>query len=84
LTATELDANFWPTPDATRDRFVLVCGLIARERVPINKAVDDLSPIEKDHLFIVLEEKLDYPANQKESIRKKAVKAAISQIGTLQ
>jgi hypothetical protein len=45
LTATELDANFWPTPDATRDRFVLVCGLIARERVPINKTVDDLSPI---------------------------------------
>jgi hypothetical protein len=84
LTATELDANFWPTPDATRDRFVLVCGLIARERVPINKAVDDLSPIEKDHLFIVLEEKLDYPANQKEFVRKKAVKAAISQIGTLQ
>jgi hypothetical protein len=46
-----------------RDRFVLVCGLIARERVSINKAVDDLSPIEKDHLFTVLEEKLDYPAN---------------------
>jgi hypothetical protein len=51
LTATGLDANFWPTPDAARDRFVLVCGLIARERVSINKAVDDLSPIEKDHLF---------------------------------
>jgi hypothetical protein len=45
------------------DRFVLVCGLIARERVSINKAVDDLSPIEKDHMFIGLEEKLDYPAN---------------------
>jgi hypothetical protein len=84
LTATGLDANFWPTPDATRDRFVLVCGLIARERVSINKAVDDLSPIEKNHLFTVLEEKLDYPANLEESICKKAVKAAISQIGTLQ
>jgi hypothetical protein len=84
LTATVLDANFWPTPDAARDRFVLVCGLIDRERVSINKAVDDLSRIEKDHLFTVLEEKLDYPANLEEYIRKKAVKAAISQIGTLQ
>jgi hypothetical protein len=53
LTATGLDANFWPILDAARDRFVLVCGLISRERVSINKAVDDLSPIEKDHLFTV-------------------------------
>jgi hypothetical protein len=60
LIATGPDANFWPTPDAVRDRFVLVYGPIARERVSINKEVDDLSPIEKDHLFIVLEEKLDY------------------------
>jgi hypothetical protein len=52
--------------------------------VSINKAVDDLSPIEKDHLLIVLEEMLDYPANLEGSVRKKAVKAAISQIGTLQ
>jgi hypothetical protein len=43
--------------------------------VSINKAVDDLSPIEKDHLFTVLEEKLDYQANLEESVRKKAVKA---------
>jgi hypothetical protein len=71
-------------PRFARDRFVLVCGLIARERVSINKAVDDLSPIEKDHLFTVLEEKLDYPANLEESVCKKAVKAAISQIRTLQ
>jgi hypothetical protein len=84
LTAIGLDANFWPTPNATKDIFILVCGLIARERVSINKAVDDLSPIEKDHLFTVLEEKLDYPANLEESIRKKAVKVAISEIGTLQ
>jgi hypothetical protein len=83
LIATRLDANFWPTPDAARDRFVLVCGLIARERVSINKAVDDLSPIEKDHLYTVLEEKLDYPANLEEFVRKKAVKTTISQIGTL-
>jgi hypothetical protein len=75
---TGLDANFWPTPYAVRDRFVLVCGLIAWERVSINKAVDDLSPIEKDHLFTTLEEKLDYPANLEESVRRKAVKAAIS------
>jgi hypothetical protein len=80
LTATRLDANFWSTPDAARDRFVLVCGLIARERVSINKAVDDLPPIEKNHLFTVLEEKLDYPANLEESICKKAVKAAISRL----
>jgi hypothetical protein len=52
--------------------------------VSINKAVDDLSPIEKDHLFTILEEKLDYPANQEECVRKKAVKADMSQIGTLQ
>jgi hypothetical protein len=84
LTATGLHANFWPTPDAARDRFVLVCGLIARERMSINKAVDDLSPTEKDHLFIVLEEKPDYPANLEESVHKKALKAGISQIGTLQ
>jgi hypothetical protein len=84
LTATGLDANFCPTPDAARDKFVLVCGLIARERVSINKAVGDLSQIEKDHLFTVLEEKLDYLANLEEFIRKKAVKVAISNIGTLQ
>jgi hypothetical protein len=65
----------------------LVRGLIARERVSINKAVDDLSPIEKDHLFTVIEEKLEYPeypANLEESICKKVVKATISNIGTLQ
>jgi hypothetical protein len=77
LSATGLDANFWSTQDAARDRFVLVCGLIARKRVSINKEVDDLLPIEKDHMFTVLEEKLDHPANLEESIRKKVVKAAI-------
>jgi hypothetical protein len=56
LTASRLDANYWPTIDAARDIFVLVCGLISWERVSINKAVDDLSPIEKEHLFTVLEE----------------------------
>jgi hypothetical protein len=67
-----------------RDRFVLVCALIAREMVSINKTVDDLSPIEKDHLFTILKKKLDYPANLEESVRKKVVKVAISKIGTLQ
>jgi hypothetical protein len=66
------------------DRFALVGGLIARERVSMNKAVDDLSLIEKDHLFTVLEEKLDYPANLEEYVRKKALKAVVSEIGTLQ
>jgi 2'-5' RNA ligase len=84
LTAAGLVANFWPTLDVARDRFVLACGLIVRERVSINKVVDDLSPIEKHHLFTVLEEKLDYLANLEESIRKKAVKAATTEIGTLQ
>jgi hypothetical protein len=55
LTTTGLDANFLPIPDAVRDRFVLVCGIIARERVSINKAVDDLSPIEKEHMLTILE-----------------------------
>jgi hypothetical protein len=67
-----------------RDRFVLVCSLIVQEKVSINKAVDDLSPIEKEHLFTVLEEKLEYLANLEESVRKKVIKVAISKIGTLQ
>jgi hypothetical protein len=67
-------------PDAASDRFVLVCGLNAWERVSINKAVGDLSPIEKEHMFIVLEEKLDYPANLEESVPKNVVKAAILEI----
>jgi hypothetical protein len=46
--------------------------------------VDDISAIGKGHLFTDLEKKLDYPANLEESVRKKAVKAAISEIGTLQ
>jgi hypothetical protein len=52
--------------------------------VSINKAVDDLSPIEKEHSFTILEEKLDHLANLEESVRKKPVKEAISEIGTLQ
>jgi hypothetical protein len=78
FTAAGLDDNFCPTPDVARDRFVLVCGLIAWERVSISKAV------EKDHLFTVLEKKLDYPTNLKEYVYKKPVKVTISEIGTLQ
>jgi len=36
VTATGLDDHGWPTQDAARKRFVLVYGLIARERVSIN------------------------------------------------
>jgi hypothetical protein len=57
--------------------------LLLRRGCQSNKAVDDLSPIEKDHLSTILEEKRDYPANLKEFVCKKAVKAAISMIGTL-
>jgi hypothetical protein len=52
--------------------------------VSIKKAVDDLSPIDKDHMSKVLEEKLDYPTNLEESIHKKAVMASLSEIRTLQ
>jgi hypothetical protein len=74
LAVTGFDANFWPTPDAARDKSVLVCGLIARDKVSINKAVDDLSPIKKDHLFIVLEEKLDYLANLEEFVARRQLR----------
>jgi hypothetical protein len=74
LTAIGLDTSFWSTPDAARDRFVLVCGLIARERVSINKAVDDISPIEKEHMFTILDEKLDYLANLEEYVCKRQLR----------
>ena len=44
VTATGLDDNGWPTPDAARKTFVLVCGLIARERASINTNAEDLTP----------------------------------------
>jgi hypothetical protein len=34
-------------------------------------------------MFTVLEEKLEYPSNLEESVRKKAVKVPISKIGNL-
>ena len=39
LTTTGLDDQGWPTLDAARDRFVLVCGLIAREGVNQHQAL---------------------------------------------
>ena len=57
MTATGLDEKGWLTPDAAREKFVLVCGLIARERVSINIKVEDLILEEKRELFTVLEEK---------------------------
>ncbi|KAG2634476.1 hypothetical protein PVAP13_2NG117100 [Panicum virgatum] len=59
LTATGLDDQGCPTPDAARDIFVLVCGLIARESVSINTKLEDLALDEKNELFTVLEEKLE-------------------------
>ena len=73
MTATGLDEQGWPTPDAARDRFVLVCGLIARERVSINTKLEDLTLDEKNELFTVLEEKLEYPANLSTTDHNKAI-----------
>ena len=57
VTATRLDEKGWLNPDAAREKFILVCGLIARERVSINIKVEDLILEEKRELFTVLEEK---------------------------
>jgi len=84
VTATGLDEQGWPTPDAARERFVLVCGLIARERVSINVKVEDLTPETRRDLFTILEEKLEYPANLSTAARDKAIKSAMKEIATLQ
>ena len=60
VTATRLDDQSWPTPDAVRERFVLVYGFIARERVSINIKVEDLTLEERRDLFTALEEQLEY------------------------
>ena len=44
MTATGLDDDGWPTPDAARKRFVTVCGLIVRERMSIDTNAKDLTP----------------------------------------
>ncbi|KAG2620543.1 hypothetical protein PVAP13_3NG215842 [Panicum virgatum] len=84
VTATGLDEQGWPTPDAARERFVLVCGLIARERVSINVKVEDLTPETRRDLFTILEEKLEYPANLSTAARDKAIKSAMKEIALLQ
>jgi len=84
VTATGLDEQGWPTPDAVRERFVLVCGLIARERVSINSKVEDLTPDERRDLFTILEEKLEYLGNLSTAARDKAIKSAMKEIATLQ
>ena len=67
-----------------RERFVLVCGLIARERVSINSKVEDLTPDERRDLFTILEEKLEYLGNLSTAARDKAIKSAMKEIATLQ
>ena len=84
MTATGLDEQGWPTPDAARERFILVCGLIARERVSINVTVEDLTPETRRDLFTVLEEKLEYPVNLSTAARDKAIKSAMKKIASLQ
>ena len=71
-------------PDAARERFVLVCGLIARERVSINVKVEDLTPETRRDLFTILEKKLEYPANLSIAARDKAIKSAMKEIALLQ
>ena len=84
MTATGLDDDGWPTPDAARKRFVTVCGLIARERVSINTNAEDLTPEQRRDLFTILEEKLEYPADLSTIARDKAFKAAMKEIASLQ
>ncbi|KAG2570403.1 hypothetical protein PVAP13_7KG050354 [Panicum virgatum] len=84
VTITGLDDQGWPTPDAARERFILVCGLIARERVSINNKVEDLTADERRDLFTVLEEKLEYLGNLSTAARDKAIKSAMKEIVTLQ
>ena len=84
MTATGLDDDGWPTPDAARKRFVTVCGLIARERVSINTNAEDLTPEQRRDLFTVLEEKLEYPADLSTTARDKAFKASMKEIVSLQ
>ncbi|CAN6209985.1 unnamed protein product [Urochloa humidicola] len=84
VVATGIDDNGWPTPDSMRERFILLCGFIGRERMSINRKVEDLTNDEKTELFGVLEEKLQYPANLSQADRIKAFKKAMSKIAILQ
>ena len=84
VTATRLDEQGWPTPDAARERFILVCGLIARERVSINVKIEDLTLEMRRDLFTILEENLEYPANLSTTAHDKAIKSAMKEIALLQ
>ena len=74
----------WPTANVVRDIFVLVCGLIARERVSIDTKLEDLTLDDKNELFTVLEKKLEYSANMSTVDRNKAIKSAMDEIASLQ
>ena len=74
----------WPTANVVRDIFVLVCGLIARERVSIDTKLEDLTLDDKNELFTVLEKKLEYSANMSTVDRNKAIKSAMDEIESLQ
>src|SRR6187551_1929004 len=80
--ATGLDDQWIPTPKVARDRFILVCGLIARERVSINANLEDFTLEQKQALFPALEEKLEYPP-MSEGVGDKEIKAAVIKIGEL-
>lgn len=84
VVATGIDEEGYPTPDAATDRFVMICGLIARERVSINRRLEDLTADEKMGLFAVLKEKVEYPANLSQAQVDKAMKKAMSRITSLQ
>ncbi|KAG2577187.1 hypothetical protein PVAP13_6NG288712 [Panicum virgatum] len=69
VTATGLDEQGWPTPDAARERFVLV---------------EDLTLETRRDLFTILEEKIEYSANLSTTARNKAIKSAMKEIALLQ
>ncbi|CAO2146142.1 unnamed protein product [Urochloa humidicola] len=61
LAASGIDAEGWLIPDSARDRFVLVCGLIARERVSINRKVKDLTEHERERVVQLFTGKAGVP-----------------------
>ncbi|RLN27957.1 hydroxyproline-rich glycoprotein-like [Panicum miliaceum] len=84
FTAIGIDDEVWPVPQATRDRFVLVCGLIAQERVSINVKLESIPKETKEReFFLGIEEFLEYPGNLSSVDRQKAIRLAIKEIGIL-
>ena len=81
---TGIDDEGWPVPQAVRDRFVLVCGLIARERVSVNVKLKSIPMETKEiDLFPILEHKLEYPGNLSRADHQKAIRSAMKEIGLL-